>query len=200
MTATNLTVQIPAATGDFYLQIAGSDTVSREGVLFKEGISNPTSAPVVIGFDQLSPRGTLPASLRAYVNAMSTNQTQSKDSIYQASDAAWPLLTLPTNLVATPDIADTGVVLSWEQAGSSLTADYDVEVRDTNSNLVQPVTVTPQTAPEGQRIVQLSSAEFTPGLLITMAVRAHPPTTAAAGTITIFTVPVSYCGGVDIIP
>lgn len=38
-TATDLTVQISAATGDFFLQIAGSDTASREGVLFEEGIS-----------------------------------------------------------------------------------------------------------------------------------------------------------------
>jgi hypothetical protein len=185
---TDLTVQVPAAEGKFWLQIASSDLSSRENVLYEGPIDNPTSVPLIVDWDQLLPTRPMPAAVSAYVKAVTSDPTKAKDSKYTTSTSSFNVLTLPTNVTAVPDTVDTGFVLSWNQPGSSTTADYDIEVRNEGA-LIKHLIIKPQKASTGQRIAQVSSSEFTPGMYLTVRIRAHPPDSSPEGTISIHTAP-----------
>ena len=186
--ATDLSVQVPAGEGKFWLQIASSDASSRASVLYEGPIDNPTSMPWIVDWDQLLPVQPMPVAVSAYVKAISSERTKAKDSKYATSTSSFNVLVLPANVTAVPDTVDTGFVLSWNQPGSSTTADYDIEVRNEGA-LIKPLTIKPQKASAGQRFAQVSSTAFTPGMYVTVRVRAHPPDGSPEGTISIYTAP-----------
>ncbi|GIK07592.1 hypothetical protein Aspvir_003258 [Aspergillus viridinutans] len=196
-TATGLTVQFsgqvnPPAQESYMLQIAGTDVASRSLILFEQTLPKSPSDGVNIRWDQLTPTSPMPASITAYIQAVSSDSSKAHDSIFVASSTSFNLLAPPTGLTVKPDENDTNITVSWNQPGAMPTApDYDLEVRDRNNVLIEPVTITPGTSPDGKRSTQISSIKFTAGESIAVAVRAHVPSTAPQGTISIFTLPVT---------
>ncbi|KFZ24936.1 hypothetical protein V502_00571, partial [Pseudogymnoascus sp. VKM F-4520 (FW-2644)] len=196
-TATGLTLQFsgqasPPAQETYVLQIAGTYVASRSLILFQQTLPNPPLEGITISWDQFTPTSTMPTSISAYTQAVSSDPSKAYDSLFAASTTSFNLLALPTGLAVTPDDNDTNIIMSWNQPGAMpAVPDYDLEVRDQNNVLIKPITITPESSPDGKRSAQISSTKFTQGESIAVAVRAHIPSTAPQGTISIFTLPVT---------
>lgn len=181
----------PPTQETYLFQIAGNDLASRSKILFEQKLPSPPLEGITITWNQLTPTSTMPASISGYMQALSSDPVKAHDSLFAVSATSFDLLPLPTNVIVAPDNNDTNITASWVQSGiMPATTDYDIEVRDENNLLIEPITIKSIISPEGKRSALLSSTKFTQGEQIAFTVRAHIPSTAPQGTISIFTMPV----------
>lgn len=165
----------PAKSEQYRLEIAGADDQTRDSILYNQNPATLSQGSLIIPWMELKVPESLPSSVRAYVQRLSSDPKSYHDSPWVHSTQGFRLAPVPQDLTAEMNSSSekTYFDVEWNQQGVAPDpVDYNLQVLDAGSNQsITSVEKTPQPTQTGHRKVRLSSPEFKPGLEIVITVR-----------------------------
>ncbi|KAK1148478.1 hypothetical protein N8T08_009483 [Aspergillus melleus] len=177
----------PVNPEQYRIEIAGADDRTRRSILYNPDPATLSQNPLQIPWTLLQVPKSLPSSVRAYVQRLSSNPQSHNDSPWAKSTEEIRLAPVPQDLNAEMNNSseNTDVDVNWKQPGEATdTVDYELQVLRADTKEPLPsVDKIPQSAETGNRKIRLSSPEFIHGLQIVITVQVLNNDNAIALTV-----------------